>query len=75
MCESEVKDKLADELRRRADRIASLIVASDYPDVDIDIEILKLRRWCVENLPDRTELFEMIYISRFQRLREQFRGN
>jgi hypothetical protein len=61
------------ELQRRADRISSLIVASDYPDVDIDIEIGNLRRWCAEHLPDRAELFEMVYVSRFQRLREQFR--
>ena len=63
----------AEVLRRRADRIASLIVASDYPDVDIDIEIRKLRRWCAEQLPDRLDLFEMVYVSRFRRLREQFR--
>ena len=62
------------ELRRRADRIASLIVASDYPDIDIDIEIAGLRRWCAEHLPDRLDLFEMVYGSRFRRLREQFRN-
>lgn len=61
------------ELRWRADRIASLIVASDHPDVDIDIEIDNLRRWCASRLPDRLELFDMIYQSRFRRLREQFR--
>jgi hypothetical protein len=61
------------ELQRRADRIASLIVASDYPDVDIDIEIRNLRRWCEEQLPDRLELFTLVYESRFRRLREQFR--
>jgi hypothetical protein len=61
-------------LQRRADRIASLIVASDYPDVDIEIEIRRLRRWCAERLPDRAELFEMVYVSRFRRLREQFRS-
>jgi hypothetical protein len=64
---------LAEELRRKADRIASLIVASDYPDVDIEIEIRVLRRWCAEHLPDRLDLFEMVYASRFRRLREQFR--
>ncbi len=64
----------ADELQRRADRIAFLIVASDYPDVDIEIEIRKLRRWCQEHLPERAELFELVYISRFRRLRQQFRS-
>jgi hypothetical protein len=63
----------AARLRRRADRICSLIVASDYPDVDIDIEIAKLRRWCARELPDRTDLFALVYESRFRRLRDQFR--
>ena len=64
----------ADELQRKADRICSLIVASGYPDVDIDIEIERLRAWCADNLPERTELFEVVYANRFRRLREQFRG-
>ena len=59
--------------KMKAEGIASLIVASDYPDVDIRIEIAKLRRWCEENLPDRLDLFELVYESRFQRLKEQFR--
>ena len=63
----------AGELKRKADRISSLIVASDYPDIDIDIEIANLRRWCQEQLPDRLDLFEIVYLSRFRRLREQFR--
>jgi hypothetical protein len=61
-------------LRRKADRLAFLIVASDYPDVDIDVEIAALRRWVDRWLPDRRELFELIYVSRFRRLREQFRA-
>lgn len=60
------------ELQRRADRITSLILYSDYPDVDIDIEIQKLRRWCGEHLPERLELFELVYVSRYRRLRQQF---
>lgn len=60
-------------LQRKADRLSALIVASDYPDVDIDVEIAALRRWCREQLPDRLELFEMVYVSRFNRLRAQFR--
>ncbi len=63
----------ASRLQRRADRICSLIVASDYPDIDIEIEIRSLRRWCERELPDRAELFDLVYGSRFQRLREQFR--
>ena len=64
----------AEVLKRRADRICSLIVASDYPDVDIDIEIRNLRDWCTRHLPDREGLFELVYVNRFRRLREQFRS-
>jgi hypothetical protein len=42
----------ADDLRLKADRICFLIVASDYPDVDIDIEIANLRRWCARYFPN-----------------------
>ena len=61
------------ELQRRADRICSLIVASDYPAVDVTIEIRKLRAFAEEQFPDRVALFERIYESRFRRLWEQFR--
>jgi len=62
-----------DILRRKADRVCSLILISDYPDVDVDIEIEKVRQVCEELFPDRLWLFEIIYEARFQRLREQFR--
>jgi hypothetical protein len=64
----------AGDLKRKADRICFLIVASDYPDVDIDIEIRKLRKWCEKHLPERRDLFEIIYVNRFHRLRAQFRS-
>ena len=61
-------------LQRMADRVCSSIVASDLPEVDIELEIEKVRRKCQQLFPDKTELFEMIYDSRFRRLREQFRS-
>ena len=66
------REKLA-ILRRRADRVCYLILMSDYPDVDIDIEIEKVRQTCEEFFPDRLWLFELVYEARFRRLREQFR--
>lgn len=65
-------DSAGDELGRHADRITSLILYSDLPDVDIDIAIAALRRRCEELMPDRIHLFEWLYASRFKRLREQF---
>jgi hypothetical protein len=61
-----------DELRRRADRLCTLILRSDYPEVDIAIERCRLREWCEEAFPDRMDLYDMIYESRFDRLIEQF---
>ena len=60
-------------LQRRADRICSLIVASDYPAIDLIIEIRNLREFAEEHFPGRGGLFEMIYGSRFRRLWRQFR--
>ncbi len=61
------------ELQRLADHVCSLILISDYPDVDIEIEKSKVRERCEELYPDSMDLFEMIYQSRFNRLQEQFR--
>ena len=60
-------------LKSEADRICSLIVASDYPAIDVAIGIRRLREFAQEEFPDRTGLFAMVYESRFRRLWEQFR--
>jgi hypothetical protein len=62
------------ELQRMADRVCVLILSSDLPAIDIEIEKNKVRERCLELYPDREELYEMIYGSRFQRLWDQFRG-
>ncbi len=61
-----------EELRRRADLLCQLILRSDYPEVDIAIERERLREWCRSVLPDRMDLYDMIYERRFDRLLEQF---
>ncbi len=53
--------------------MCSLILISDYPEIDIEIEESKVRERCEEWYPDSMVLYEMIYESRFNRLREQFR--
>lgn len=70
MSTREARDEV-DDLRRRADRITALILFSDLPRIDIDIEIDKLREHCRERFPDRLYLFEMIYESRWRRFFEQ----
>ena len=62
------------EIQDISGRIASLIVAGDYPMIDIEIEKQKLRERISELFPDRTWLYELIYESRFRRLEEQFRA-
>jgi hypothetical protein len=61
------------ELSDMADAVCRLILSSDYPDVDVAIEKEKVRARCEELFPDRMDLYDMIYESRFQRLWEQWR--
>lgn len=67
------RDEPADVLQRHADRVASMIVTSSFSDLDCAIAERELRMECLVLLPDRMELFDRIYASRFRRLREQFR--
>jgi len=62
------------ELQRMVQRVCVLILSSDLPAIDIEIEKEKVRSRCLELYPDREELYEMVYGSRFQRLWDQFRG-
>ena len=64
-------DAQSEELRRRADRVTNLILHSDLPCVDVDIEKNELREWVRAHMPDRLRLFEMVYESRWKRLEEQ----
>ena len=61
------------QLQREAERIASLIVASDYAAIDVVIEVRKLKQYADARFPGRSGLFEMVYGSRFRRLWAQFR--
>lgn len=65
----------SEDLKRKADKIAFLIVASEYPEIDIIIEINNLKEYCEKVLPDKLELFDLIYLSRFRRLWKQFRNS
>jgi len=72
-------DQIARETRylrafqRKADVISRLIVNTDLPWVDILIEIEKLRREAERLFPQKTDLFDLVYVSRFERLRKQWR--
>ena len=66
-------EQQAEQIRRTAERIAVLIVSSDYPLVDIAIERSNLRDEAEALFPDRMEIYDRIYESRFERLIEQWR--
>ena len=63
----------ARRMSRMADQVCSLILLEDFPRIDIEIEKEKVREECERVFPDRLELYEMVYESRFERLWEQFR--
>ena len=72
MCEG--REKMA-RIQRLADRVCVLILSTDLPEVDILIERRKLRELCEQWFPGRSDLFDMVYESRFERLWEQFRND
>lgn len=61
------------QLQRMADRVCVLILSSNLPAIDIEIEKGKVRQRCLALYPDREWLYDMIYESRFERLWEQCR--
>ena len=61
-------------LEREADRISSMILYSDLPRVDIEIAIRNFRREVLSLFPEKEELFDNLYLSRFKRLWSQFRS-
>ncbi|MBI2875819.1 MAG: hypothetical protein HYY20_02940 [Candidatus Tectomicrobia bacterium] len=63
----------AEELQRMASEVCYLILSSDFPWIDIEIAKTEVRERCRQLFPDKMELYEMIYESRFKRLWEQFR--
>jgi hypothetical protein len=63
------------QLQRRADRICSLILMSDYPEVDIVVERSLLYSEIANEHPEDLDLYNLIYESRYDRLWEQFRAS
>jgi len=61
-------------VQREADRICELIVASDVPPIDIEIQQAKLREMVARLFPDKQGVYQLLYESRFRRLWQQFRG-
>ena len=68
------EEKLS-KVKRTHDKIVFLIMNTDYPKVDIEIEKAKFKELIKELFPEKAHLYELIYKPRFRRLWEQFRKN
>lgn len=62
------------EIKTIADRISFLIVHTDCTESEIELEKRKLKETITRFFPEKAYLYELIYEPRFQRLKEQFRG-
>lgn len=69
----ELNEQAYRNFQRHVDRLCFLIVATDCSEREINIEKLHLRVQAMHLFPDEISLYELIYESRFRRLREQFR--
>ncbi len=65
--------EISETLRLGSDRICALILYSDYEWVDIQIEANRLRECCCTECPEKLELFDALYLRRFDRLWQQWR--
>lgn len=65
---------LAENLKRESHRISALILNSDLQWIDIAIQINAMREMCLAEAPEKTELFDAVYASRFDRLWNQWRN-
>ena len=72
-------DQIERETRRLRDfqscayDVARLIVDTDLPWVDVAIRIEKLRAAAGQLFPLKQNVFDLIYVSRFRRLWDQWR--
>ncbi len=64
--------KQQEMIQRAADRITFLILYSDLPRIDLEIEISRFKDQVLAQFPEKEALFEMLYGSRFRRLLEQW---
>ena len=71
----ETNEETYRNFQHRIDRLCSLIVSSDCTESEIDIERLHLRVQAMRLFPGKMPLYDLIYESRFRRLREQFRAH
>lgn len=64
----------AEKLKRKTDLICTLIFCESVPVSTIAGERQLVRQWCLKFLPEKMELYDLVYESRFDRLLAQFRS-
>jgi hypothetical protein len=62
--------EFCNELKRFSDRICNYIFHMDLDWIDVEIQVAEMRDFCELHAPEKMDLFEMIYASRFRRLWE-----
>lgn len=70
----ELEPDAAEELKRSADRVARMILTSSFSDLECTLAERELRMECLQLLPEKMALYDLVYTARFRRLREQFRS-
>jgi hypothetical protein len=66
-------DELAVRLKTKTDLICVLILCDKISSETISGERKLVRQWCAKFLPEKLDLYDMVYESRFDRLISQFR--
>jgi hypothetical protein len=61
--------------QREANAVARLILNTDLPWVDVAIQIERLRTRAERCFPGKNRVFNLVYVSRFRRLWQQWRGD
>lgn len=69
----ELEEEKLSEIKRAQDKIAFLIINTDYQKIDIEIEKAKFKELIKRLFPGKVHLYELIYEPRFNRLWKQFR--
>ena len=67
-------DEIARRLKTKADLVCILILCDKISVDTIEGERKLLRQWCQKFLPEKMELYNMVYEARFDRLITQFRS-
>jgi hypothetical protein len=66
-------DDPADYISTLARHVCQLICTEDVKAYEIALAIREARLECARLLPEKIELFDLVYGARFERLKEQFR--